>query len=340
MKRRNTNNQGFVLITVLLTIVLLTVILLDFNYASRSNYRRSSSFVSTINASNQALSGINIAIAALKKNPDIRDNDILKDMAAGRFTTRIGNNECTVKLYDLSGKININTLKSSGSKLNRSKIDQLLRLIDLLNEKHEFENRLSYSIVPSIMDWTDTDEIVTILPFVTKENKGAESGYYKHRTYPHNGYKCKNSAIETPGELKYIKGILEEHLDPLEDCITLYGQERININTADLLVIQSLSESISDRAAAGILKARENKPFDSINQLNGFPGISPEAFTNIASLATTKPQSIYFKVESSISINPESNYIITAILKLDTSRNTVQTVYYHETTSKQVNNGQ
>ncbi len=77
-----------------------------------------------------------------------------------------------------TGKLNVNLLKDKDGKPNRARIDQLLRLIDLLNRQEPGLSHIGYGFVPAIIDWTDTDDEVVCLPFVKNENLGAESDYY------------------------------------------------------------------------------------------------------------------------------------------------------------------
>jgi type II secretory pathway component PulK len=54
-------------------------------------------------------------------------------------------------------------------------------------------------------------------------------------------------------------------------CVTVYGSDKININTAPPEVLQSLG--LSESVASMIKDRREREPFDTREKINTFPGI-------------------------------------------------------------------
>lgn len=351
--RHIANSRGFVLITVLLIVVLLTALLLEFNYASRTHLQAADSFSTRLQALNCARAGLNIAIAAINKNPDIRTNRTLRTMLSGLSVYDIDPGRCSLKLTEENGKININMLRDHSGRLDRVRIDQLLRLIDLLNQnirKHSNRPLISYSLVPAIIDWTDPDEQVTVLPFVSRENIGAESDYYKTSPTP---CKCKNQPFENLEELSLVKGMTAEILhgetfqnkhfqndEPfqnneqnsigaLSDYLTVCGDGKIDINCAPALVIQSLSEHIDPALAQMVVDRRKDQPFSSIAQLRDFPGLSSVAIPATAEILTTDPTDRYYKITASGSVN-QICVTITAIIKTNSVSQNTEIILYKE----------
>ena len=84
-------------------------------------------------------------------------------------------------------------------------------------------------IAASVIDWRDADD-------EHREN-GAESGYYLTLA---PGYPCKNQEFQVLEELLLVKGMTQELYDKVSGRMTIYGSGRVNINTADKLVLRSL----------------------------------------------------------------------------------------------------
>lgn len=87
-------------------------------------------------------------------------------------------------------------------------------------------------IADAIADWRDGDD--------EPSPNGAESPYYEALD---PGYPCKNGSFEIPEELLLVKGVTQEIFDKIKDRLTVYGEGKVNINTAGAAVLQSLGMS-------------------------------------------------------------------------------------------------
>jgi general secretion pathway protein K len=305
-KLRIQKSRGFVLIAVLLIISVLVTIILEFNYESRMKLHISENFHNSSKALNFAEAGISIVIANLKQNTNILSDEKLMPLFSGEVQIPVETGYCTIVVKDESGKININALETSEDKVVRHRIDQLLKLIDLLNYRYN-EQTISYSLIPSIIDWVDYDDEVTFLPFIKRDNEGAESRYYMDLTDP---YKCKNAPFETLDELLLVKGMTKtifhglageetrniEAIDGIRQYLTIYGDGKININEAAPMVILSLSDELNPAIAKSIVEQRNVKRFVSVEQLQSVPGMTPQVYESIRDLITVKPDDRYYDV--------------------------------------------
>ena len=246
-ERARTDKKGFVLIVVLGMVIVLTVVLLGFSRKAQAGLSTADDFLKSQQALNCAKSGLNIAIALVRDNPDIQQNEKLKDLFLKENIFSVGSGSCSVTITPENGKLNINMLKDENAMPDRARIDQMLRLIELLKREYGDHIDIGYGIVPAIMDWTDADEEVTYLPFVKYENSGAESSFYRQLPKP---YKCRNKPLEVLEELLLIKAMTPEIFELLQGHITIYGDGQINVNCASEFVIQSLSEKIDPVLAA------------------------------------------------------------------------------------------
>ncbi|MBI1883657.1 MAG: general secretion pathway protein GspK [Chlamydiae bacterium] len=87
----------------------------------------------------------------------------------------------------------------------------------------------SEEIVDAIVDWRDQNS--------SPEPKGAEKDYYEDLDIP---YPAKNAPLEHLSELLLVKGMTQEILKKWGGLITLYGDGKVNINTASTEVLQIL----------------------------------------------------------------------------------------------------
>ena len=218
---------------------------------------------------------------------------------------------CSLRLFRESGKLNVNLLRNEkNNSLNRDRIEQLLRLIDLLNRTNDNHSNISYSIVPSIIDWVDEDNKVTYLEFIKNENLGAESSYYEQLMSP---YLCKNNPLDTMEELLFVKGITIEVFNQMRDYLTVYSEGKININYASKCVIESMSEKIDSTLAQMIINQRSLKLFDSVAELRRVPGITEEIYSAIKDMIVISDENECYYVQSSAKVGNLDSKIVAVL---------------------------
>jgi len=315
-----------VVIVVLCMIILLEVLLLGFNYRCRMHLRA----VEDLRRSQQALhcarAGLNIAIAAIRDANDICTDRGLLYRLSGENSFSVDDGECTVAITEENGKLNLNLLKDKNGELNRTRIDQLLQLIDLLNQEDGGNSHIGYSLVPCIIDWTDKDDQVTYLPFIKHENLGVESDYYSDLT---PSYRCKNKPLEAIDELLLIKSVTPQIVERTRDFVTVYGDGEIDINCAPKRVIESLSGKMDPALAKMIVERRKAKPFDSMMELRDVPGMTDSIYYAIKKTGTVKPSDRYFHVTSQANVGRLSRTIVT-ILRQNNETKNVEVLLYKE----------
>jgi general secretion pathway protein K len=325
-KAAKTKQNGFVIVVVLCMIICLTALLLAFNHRAGANLHATDAFRKSVQALNCARSGLNIAIAAVRDANDTRTNNNLLRLCSGEHSVAVGDGQCQITAVDENSRLNVNLLKDENGKLDRSRIDQLLRLIDLLNERSSGSPRIGYDLVPAIVDWTDSDDKITCLPFVKQGNLGAESDYYINLE---PGYSCKNGPLEAIEELLLVKGMTPEILERIGDCITVNGGGKVNINYASKLVVQSLSERIDPVLAQMIIDRRDIAPFESVAELRNVPGMTDNIYRTLAKIATVAPSERFYRVTSKGSAGGLSRTIV-ATLKENMGTKKVDIVLYKE----------
>lgn len=326
LKRAKAERKGFVIVVVLCLVIMLGVLLFGFNYKTRAELLAVDDLQKSEQALNCARAGLNIAIAAIRNMEDISANRKLRNLLSGEDAFPVGDGNCRITVTEENGKLNVNLLKSKDGKLNRTKIDQLLRLIDLLNREYAGGSPISYGLVPSIIDWIDGDDEVTCLPFIKHENSGAESDYYGNLIPP---YRCRNNSLEMTEELLLVKGITPHVFGCLRDDVTVRGDEKININYASKRVIQTLSRSMDPALAQIIIDRRKIKPFGSIPELRDVPGMTDRIYQVIKDSVTVNTKEQYYQVKSQGTFYGLSSTIV-AILGRNIKTKNVDVILYQE----------
>jgi general secretion pathway protein K len=339
VKRTKTKQKGFVVVLVLSMVGLLAVLLLGFNHKSRANLLAVGDFQKSQQALNCARAGLNIAIAAVRNNEDILTNKQLANLFSEQTPLSVGEGSCSIIVTEENGKLNVNLLADKNGKPNRARIDQLLRLIDLLNQQQPDLPHIGYGIVPAIIDWTDDDDEVVCLPFIKSENLGAESDYYAGLKPP---YRCRNKPFDTTQELLLLKGVTSEVFERIRDYVTVKGDGKVSINSASKLVIESLSQELNPALAQMIIDRRKIKPFDSVMELRDVPGMTDGIFYSIKDMITVSPADQYYLVTSHGNVDPvgrmsffsngldHTSSTISAILKKNMQTKNVDVVLYKE----------
>ncbi len=109
-------------------------------------------------------------------------------------------------------------------------------------------------------------------------------------------------------ELRLAKGMTDEIYDKIKDYLTVYGDGKININTAGEVVLRCLSNDITEDIARRIISYREKNRFENSADLKKVVGVSQDF--NISDIAT---KSDYFSVISTGTVNEVDSTIETVL---------------------------
>jgi len=195
-----------------------------------------------------------------------------------------------------------------------------------LNKDRSDYSLIGYGLVPAIIDWTDSDDKVTLLPFIKHENSGAESAYYGNLETP---YRCSNAQFAATEELLLVKRITPQVFERIRDYVTVYGNGKININCASKRVIESLSIKMDPVLARMIINRRRFKPFESITELRDIPGMTDSIYYAIKKAAALGATSQYYYVTSRGSVD-QLDCTIVVILRKNVKAKNVEIVLYKE----------
>ncbi|MDB9822803.1 general secretion pathway protein GspK [Deltaproteobacteria bacterium] len=287
------DNRGIALIITISIIGLIVILTLRFNNSMRTELHAAANLYNGIGLKYIGRSGFNCAMAVLREDDSATDslNDSwasLKEYSsysAALFESGLFEAE----IVDLAGKIQINQLVGLDGEYNTKQKDLLIRLLTSTEINVEMDE--AEDILDAVKDWIDEDNEVTRF--------GAEDSFYQTLESP---YYCRNGTLESLDELLLIKGITSELFYGTEDnpgissYLTIYGDGRVNINTADSLVLKSLSEDMDQEMVEEIMAYRE----DDENELTNASWYKTALGTNedIIDMGLITTKSLYFEIIS------------------------------------------
>ncbi|MBL7085415.1 MAG: general secretion pathway protein GspK [Candidatus Omnitrophica bacterium] len=187
----------------------------------------------------------------------------------------LGNGVYSIGMVDEDRKVNINTA-------SQDILEKLFRIAG------ELEVDDAHIIASSIIDWRDTDSNAL--------EGGAEDSFYKQLEI---SYECKDGNFQVLEELLLVRRMTNDIFLKVKDFITVYGDRKVNINTAPRLVLRALgmSEVLVDkiifyrRGDDGIEGTQDDNVLKNsaniANDLKSGVGLTEEELNKIVELTST-----------------------------------------------------
>jgi general secretion pathway protein K len=284
MLRERDPERSSILIITLWVLGFLTIFVVNLGFMVRSQLQFADHLQDRLKMYYLAQAGIERAVAELYKDENVsqdtlneswsNNQEFFKDfpLGGGFITTsyKLGsqNGQEGITLYgamDESSKIDV----------NNAPVDILITLLERIGQVEPEE---AIDIAWAIVDWRDPD--VALSP------GGAEDEYYQGLS---SRYGCKNGRFQILEELLLVKGMTLEIFSKIKGLITVYGTEKVNINTAsyDCLYALGLSSSLCDR----IIKFRQGS--DELDATeDDYIFSTPAELMNVGSLFTEESTQI------------------------------------------------
>ncbi len=201
-------------------------------------------------------------------------------------------------LTDLHSCININSL-IEGNAVNASTQTRLNQLFNNLGITGNFTQAIS--------DWIDTD-------LETSNPNGAEDGYYLNLEQP---YRTANTPLQSLSEIRLIKGFEDSEIyNTVKDHLCAYiansNDVTINVNTASIEVLKSLSSDMTEQLATDIIERRDEELFDNIKEFTSFAKLG----TIIKDTTKLSTSSDYFLLRTQAIIG-QANKVMYSIIYRD-----------------------
>jgi general secretion pathway protein K len=318
--------DGFILLVVLGVVLVLCVLLFGFCQTTRTSLAKAESFYRTEQAWNAAWGGLQITIATIRDVNAVSANRQSAKLLTSENTFAISDANCAVAVTEENGLLNVNRLKGADGQLDRRHIDQFLRLIDVVNHEQKDSPPIEYGLVPAVIDWVDSDDEITCLPFVQRDNMGAENTDYQGSTPARS---CRNRPVDSVDELLGVRGMTPESFERLRPYLTCGGDGKIDINAAPKAILQSLSEQIDAPLAEMIVQQRKLGPFKTLAELGRIPGMTDNICRAIQSLITVNPGERFYRVRAQGNAQ-DRRCTIEAEVRRNTQAGTVDILQYRE----------
>jgi general secretion pathway protein K len=303
-----TDQRGVALVLALAVIALLCALMVDFSYTMMVDMTLAANMRDEYKALYAACSGIELARYRLQRDDpayDSLDEEWAELATHPGFLSDDDEGKFKVAIEDEAGKIAINKLvvKANVDPVIRGQLQRLFEVLELEPQ-----------LLDPIIDWLDPDN--NAQPF------GAEDAYYQGLLSP---YPCKNAPLAALEELLLVKGMTREILygtaekKGLIHYLTLYSDGQVNINTASVEVLQSLSDKIDRVTAQAIIDYRQDRPVKEIkyDDIKSLPGMTLDIFNDIRDQCDVKSSYFSLRVEGKVR---EIRKVVSAVLKRSSAK--------------------
>jgi general secretion pathway protein K len=201
-----------------------------------------------------AEAGIKRAIVEMEKR-EAKTYDTLNDYWSSNVEVfkdaRIGDGICNICYNYTDEKTGVTATRfglideERKVSINKANPVILKRLFIITADLDEME---AQELAFSIADWRDGDSGLSI-PLGS-----AEDSYYRNIKYP---YEAKDAEFEVLEEVLLVKGMTKDIFEKVKNYITIYGDGKVNINTASKSVLLALG--IGERITEMIMTLRSGK---------------------------------------------------------------------------------
>ncbi|MNZ32427.1 putative type II secretion system protein K [compost metagenome] len=254
--------RGVALLTVLLVVAVVTVVCAGLIARTQLSIRSSGNELHLRQVTQYALGGEALAEAMLVRdlrqgNPRTPVDHPGEAWARPLSTFKLDDGgSLSVRIEDPSGRFNLNSLVRDGQ-LNEPAILQFRRLLLRLGIEAPYTERL--------VDWLDQDQE----PYGPS---GAEDNQYLLLQPP---YRAANQAMSDVSELRLVLGMTElDYRKLLPFVCVLPTDAKLNVNTANALVLSTLADNLDADSGALLVAARGATGFRSVEAFLGQPALA------------------------------------------------------------------
>ncbi|MFC1587159.1 type II secretion system protein GspK [Planctomycetota bacterium] len=309
--RLRAKRRGFTLVLTIIVIVFVTIVVMQIRYATRIEWILTQNMQNTFIASYSGRSAIPLIVEKLRLDAAENQTDSLNDMWAQEITgMTVGEVSLDIKIMDEDGKFNINLLvddKGNVIEGRQKAFERLLNSLEIEWNDYEFLDSPE-ALAEKIIDFIDDDEIgryeerdvnpnrriLTLEELLNIEGIDVKFLYGEEDLFVQDemqddeygdGYYDPDRGKDD--EDPYGLDEEEETFEGLFPYISAYGNGGININTATVPVLMSISESLTQEIAEAIVAYRETSIEHPENKLtnDGQVKMINQVFENVNDLS-------------------------------------------------------
>jgi general secretion pathway protein K len=292
------DSRGMALILTLLVVTILTAMVVEFSYGVYINTSALHNWQTAQRLSVAGKSSIRFGARLVSENTSLLNYTYPGHL---EISQKIPFEEIDgtvhLRIEDENSKFNLNSLVGENGILNTDAAASLLRLLTALGIKTEVRDR--------IIDWIDPD----------KEQRLHDSEN-----------SAKNGHLDSIDELLLIPGLDAETFEKMRPFVTIYGTARnetalININSAEIPVLMSLSDSISRDMAERIIQFRTSTPFERETDIFQIAGFDSRVVNPLLTYITVKGRAFNFR---STAQSGKIKRVIDAVIEISGNSRTVR----------------
>jgi len=197
-----------------------------------------------------------------------------------------GDGNVMIDINDEAGRFNLNSLVD---RQGRVRPEQLAIFKNILTGEDVDE-----AVSNAIVDWLDTDQDGV-------DGSGPEDQIYGYSANP-NGVLSKNGPFDSLQEIRLVYGITDEVWAKLEPLVTVYGDLKMNINTADAKLLKAVLKYVDSNADAALIDTLTQWREQSGSSTAQNNQTAQEKEDNSASFGFTSGEGNYFKQKDMLQI--------------------------------------
>lgn len=292
--------RGVALVTVMLVVSLVTVICTGLIVRQQLAIRASGNQLTGQQARQYALGGEALGMAVLVRDfkapgsdPQNPVDHPLEAWAKPLPAFPIEQGELIVRIEDLAGRFNLNSLLQAG-KPNQLALERFRRLLVRLELQPYYAERL--------LDWLDEDQQPT-------GEYGAEDNQYLLAQPP---YRTAGHALQDASELRLLLGMTEDEYRRLRPYIAaLPADVPLNVNTASSVLLSSLADALDETAANALVAGRGKEGYRDVRSFLDQPAMGGTGVRE-AGLAVS---SRYFRVHTDVRLDERRETLSSTLLR-------------------------
>lgn len=245
MTHRPFARRGFALITVLWVLSVLAVLAAEFGAAARTTRVAAGNARTDVRARWAARAGF-------ARMTELLDRKVARNLAGYDLAAR-GDTALPAIEYELDGATVRAIALDARARVNVNRADA--RTLARVSELAGIPAAVADSLADAILDWRDPDDF--------RRPRGAEAAEYRTRRPPELPGNAPFADLE---ELRAVWGMSAERYARVTRYLTVAGDGRIGVNSASVLVLQTLP-GMDEAGALAIAARRARAPFRGIFDL-------------------------------------------------------------------------
>lgn len=259
--------------------------------------RRTSLILHNTQAELYAQGSIAWALDSLQENfSKKKANKVVDELPLQSTLSDINGYKIQSTIEDAQDKFNINVLTS-----NQEVQQDFLRLLKAAIPDLKVEEAIALKDV--VLEWINNQ---------SDEAESSLTKYYLGLSMP---YRSAHRAMASISELRLLKGMTPKRYLTLKKFLTALPETKpeINVQTAPLAVLLSLSPEMTTALAKEIIELRTKKPFTSINDMLSRPKLSQIKISKDKIVT----MSHYFLVTTEVRVDEQRIILYTLIARIE-----------------------